>query len=85
MEKLTGWGTKLKSSSTLNFSRQRIIELYEQMLATKNTSIKCGMTYTAKNRLLWTTKTESGSRERRFGIPMYDFQFPVSPTLWRYN
>ncbi|CAK3944623.1 hypothetical protein VCRA2120E57_620006 [Vibrio crassostreae] len=80
MEKvLTGWGTQLKASTTLNFSRQRIIELYEQMRSHEEYFNKMhGMTYTAKNRLLWTSKDRIGQqRERRYGIPMYRFQFPV--------
>jgi len=36
-----------------------------------------GIPYTAKNRLFWTSKDRIGQkRERRFGIPMYRFQFP---------
>ena len=79
MEKvLTGWGTQLKPGTTLNFSRQRIIELYEQMRSHEEYFNKMhGMTYTAKNRLLWTSKDRIGQqRERRYGIPMYRFQFP---------
>ncbi|MGF1755784.1 hypothetical protein L4C33_19600 [Vibrio makurazakiensis] len=79
MEKvLTGWGTKLKQGSTLNFSGAKLLELYEQMRShQKHFDAMHSMTYTLKNRIFWTDKDRIGQqRERRFGIPMYRFQFP---------
>lgn len=79
MEKiLIGWGTKLKPSTTLNFTRQRVVELYDQMQRhEEHFDAMHKITYTAKNRVLWTGKNRIGQqKERRFGIPMYRFQFP---------
>ncbi|MCG7497884.1 hypothetical protein MHO82_13520 [Vibrio sp. Of7-15] len=79
MEKvLTGWGSRLKQSTMLNLSKESILERYQQIQTNHEYyEAQHGITYTMKNRILWSSKDRIGQkRESWMGIPTYRFNFP---------